>query len=207
MPRAKLKSPKQIKKIIQSVHDRRASELPKDAMVAPVEIDDPYEGGAKIIAFRSIRDDPLSRLKAHNSIDQAQYEAGLIWQGAYERAEIGGAKAIDTTREAVDGGRIAEPFNEAKSRAYDLLWQARRGLIAELNLEEGRYAEALIRDVLGGRRFLKQAAAMRGLSTDWQIKALGKNFNEYLNILAIVFGTASKGSKPQDLVDTTTVKC
>ena len=177
------------------VHDRRATELPKDAMVVPVEIDCPVQHGDKIIAFRSLRDNPLARLRAHDNIDQAQYDAGLHWQNAYERAEIGGARAIDPTREAVDGGRFHEPISDAKSKAYDTLWEARRGLIKELGVEMGRFAEALIRDVLGDRLFLRQAAIRRGLSTDWQIRALTEKFKQYLNILAVVYGKAMKGSR------------
>jgi hypothetical protein len=46
------------------VHDRRSHDLPLNAEVAPVEVDDPLalEPGDKIVALRSIRNDPLGRL-------------------------------------------------------------------------------------------------------------------------------------------------
>src|SRR4029078_5920712 len=98
MPRLKLKKAKQINKPKYITYDRRSQDLTRGAIVAPVEIDDPSpfdpnnpDRPAKIIAFCSIRDNPLHRLFAHGHIDQALYDAGIIWQGAYERAEIFGA--------------------------------------------------------------------------------------------------------------------
>ena len=97
--RTKLKSARRMQgKGAQSkgaVHDRRAQELPINAMVAPVEIDDPYEPGAKIIAFQSLRDSPLNYMRARGQIDEAQYNAGKKLQEFYERSQIGGLRAID----------------------------------------------------------------------------------------------------------------
>src|ERR1700746_2411818 len=87
-----------------SGHDRRAHDLPLNAEVAAVEVDDPLalEPGDKIVALRSIRNDPLGRLHSHKQIDGAQYRAGGACQGDWERAERG-PQAIDPTREYVDG--------------------------------------------------------------------------------------------------------
>jgi hypothetical protein len=43
------------------VHDRRSRDLPRNAEVAAVEVDDPLalEPGEKIVTLRSIRNDPL----------------------------------------------------------------------------------------------------------------------------------------------------
>ncbi|MFX5964742.1 hypothetical protein ABTE57_19465, partial [Acinetobacter baumannii] len=56
-------------------YDRRAQDLPLNAEVAPVEIDDPLalEPGDKVIALRSTRGDPLAKLHTHGQIDEAQY--------------------------------------------------------------------------------------------------------------------------------------
>jgi hypothetical protein len=74
MPRAKRT---RIRKSTK-VHDRRAQDLPLNAQVAAVEIDDPLalEPGEKIVALRSIRNDPLGRLHSHHQIDEAQYRGG-----------------------------------------------------------------------------------------------------------------------------------
>jgi hypothetical protein len=57
------------------VHDRRSQDLPRNAEVAAVEVDDPLglEPGDKIVTLRSIRNDPLARLHSHHQIDEAQY--------------------------------------------------------------------------------------------------------------------------------------
>jgi hypothetical protein len=53
------------------VHDRRSRDLPRNAEVAAVEVDDPFglEPGDKIVTLRSIRNDPL-RPAAHASSDR-----------------------------------------------------------------------------------------------------------------------------------------
>jgi hypothetical protein len=60
------------------IHDRRSRDLPRNAEVAAVEVDDPLalEPGEKIVTLRSIRNDPLARLHSHRQIDEAQYRAG-----------------------------------------------------------------------------------------------------------------------------------
>jgi hypothetical protein len=60
------------------VHDRRSHDLPRNAEVAAIEVDDPLalEPGEKIVTLRSIRNDPLARLHTHRLIDEAQYQGG-----------------------------------------------------------------------------------------------------------------------------------
>ena len=54
------------------IHDRRSRDLPRNAEVAEVEVDNPLalEPGEKIVALRSIRNDPLGRLHSHRQIDE-----------------------------------------------------------------------------------------------------------------------------------------
>src|SRR3954465_11506205 len=91
---------------ISKSHDRRAHDLPRNAEVIAVEIDDPLalEPGEKIVVLRSVRNDPLGRLHAHHQIDDAQYRGGRAFQNDWERAERG-PQAIDPAREYVDGAR------------------------------------------------------------------------------------------------------
>ena len=86
------------------VHDRRSHDLPRNAEVAAVEVDDPLalEPGEKIVTLRSIRNDPLARLHSHHQIDEAQYQGGRAFQHDWERAQRG-PQAVDPTREYVDG--------------------------------------------------------------------------------------------------------
>jgi len=85
-------------------HDRRSRDLPLNAEVAAIEVDDllALEPGEKIVTLRSIRNDPLGRLHSHRQIDEAQYQGGRAFQNDWEKAEHG-PQAVDPTREYVDG--------------------------------------------------------------------------------------------------------
>jgi hypothetical protein len=100
VPRAKRKAHR-----LAKVHDRRSNDLPRNAEMAAVEVDDPMalEPGEKIVTLRSIRNDPLARLHTHRQIDEAPYQGGRAFQDDWEKAERG-PQAVDPTREYVDGG-------------------------------------------------------------------------------------------------------
>ena len=175
----------QHREAMERIHDRRAADLPINAQVAPITVDDPYgtETGEKIVVFRSLRDDPIGAMHARNQVDQAQYAAARHWQRCYEAVEISGAQAIDTTKEAVDGGRMAEPLSDHYSRAWDDLRKADKELGPDLC--------AIVRDVLGANMILLHVAAKRDLTTEWQILSIGRKFRRGLDILAVVFGYTS----------------
>jgi hypothetical protein len=166
------------------VHDRTSRDLLRNALVAPVEVDDPYEEGAKIMVLRSTRHDPLAEMKSKDQIDQCDYVAGRHWQAAWENAEIGGVRAIDPTREAVDGGRFPDMLTDIQRRALQDLKAARGAL--------GREGHQLICDVLGRGLSITQAASSRGLSSEADRKYTGKRFRECLSTLAIRFGYANR---------------
>src|SRR3979411_1363434 len=109
MPRAKRNKPYNPAK----AHDRRSRDLLRNAEVATVEVDDPLalEPGEKIVALRSIRNDPLGRLHSRRQIDEAQYQGGRAFQSDWEKAERG-PRAVDPTREYVDGGQARGPMTE-----------------------------------------------------------------------------------------------
>src|ERR1700692_5114414 len=94
----------------EKVHDRRSRDLPRNAEVAAIEVDDPLglEPGEKIVTLRSIRNDPLGRLHSHRQIDEAQYQSGRAVHDDWEKAERG-PQAVDPTREYVDGGKMGRP--------------------------------------------------------------------------------------------------
>src|SRR3977135_1761264 len=95
------------------IHDRRSRDLPRNAEVAAVEVDDPLalEPGEKIVTLRSIRNDPLARLHTHHQIDEAQYQGGRAFQDDWEKAERG-PQAGHPPREYGGGGRAREPITE-----------------------------------------------------------------------------------------------
>jgi hypothetical protein len=63
MPTTKRKKPYRF----ATAHDRRSRDLPRNAEVATIEVDDPLalEPGDRIVTLRSIRNDPLARLHSH----------------------------------------------------------------------------------------------------------------------------------------------
>jgi len=172
--------PNNLKRI---VHDRTSHDLLRNAQVAPVEVDDPYEEGARIVVLRSTRHDPLADLMSKGQIDQCDYVAGRHWQAAWESAEIGGVSAIDPTREAVDGGQLPEALTDTQRRAMEDLEAARGAL--------GREGHALICDVLGRGMSIAEAARHRGLCSEADRKYAGKRFRECLSTLAVRFGYAN----------------
>jgi hypothetical protein len=149
---------------------------------ATAVVDDPYEAGARTAVVVSLRDDPLRRLRARNQIDEAQFQAGRHWQRLCEEAEIGSIRAVDTTREPVDGGSQRELLTDRQRRAAQGLMRAARAL--------GREGDELVRDVLGRRLFIEQAAALRGATTQRSIDYVGRRLRECLETLASEFGYA-----------------
>lgn len=169
-----------------TVHDRRAKELAVKVEVGSIVVEDPFDHLARIEVVRNLRDDPLARLHARSQIDEAQFQAGRAYQRDWETAERGPC-AIDPTKEAVDGGRLAEPITEGQQKA------ARRLNVA-LN-ELGSDGSSIVYDVLIDGMTMEQVSGRRG----WKGKAweeyFGKRFRECLDRLAVVYGFAESRHK------------
>jgi hypothetical protein len=157
------------------IHDRRA-ELPaiQAAGTVVAMVRDPYSAvGENITVLRATRDDPLAGMLARGQIDLAQYEAGREWQRHWEDAAIGAVRAIDPTKEPVDGkGPMHSPFTERQRKAMVKL--------REVALVLGYEGDRLIRDILGERTALALAAERR----HWAKKYLGRRFRECLETMA-----------------------
>jgi hypothetical protein len=151
---------------------------------APMEVENPHNPEQKTVVFRSVRD-PIASLHSTGQIDEAQYRAGRHWQRAYELSEVGGARAIDPTKEAVDGGRMPEMLTDAQLRAFKDLDQARKAL--------GMVGERIVMAVLGERQTFAIVANRWGLSTDRERRYIGMRFNECLEELAKLWGYAMRG--------------
>jgi hypothetical protein len=170
---------------VAAAYDRRATDLPINAKVAPVLADDPYEPGAKLTVLRSLRNDPLASMHNAKQIDQAQFIAGRHWQRAFELAEVGGVRAVDMTRERVDGGGIPQAtISDAQIRAFGDLARAMTAL--------GLEGESLIRDFLGQGLCLRDIAARRGAHSERERSYIGWRLRECLNTLAVEFGYAGR---------------
>ena len=168
-----------------AAHDRRSTDLLRNAMVSPIEVDDPMELGGKLLVMRSTRDDPLADLHAHGRVDEAQYSAGRAFQRDFETAERG-PRAIDPSKEAVDGGVMPEPITESQRKAAVRLATAHRKLGAD--------GSAIIHDVLIHARNIRDLTASRGLAgRQWEDYFSGR-LRDCLDILAELWGL-SNGSR------------
>lgn len=165
------------------VHDRRSTDLLRNAQASPEEIEDPYERGAIIVVMRSHRDDPLGKLKAHGHIDPAQYAAGRQYQEDFEAVEKGPC-AIDPQKEAVDGGRMPEPITDQQQEATKRLNVANRML--------GQDRCALVMDVLIHRRTMEQIAVRRDRQGKYWEEKFGAMFRGCLDLLAVEYGLAMR---------------
>ena len=166
------------------VHDRRARDVNRGsaAYIVDVEIDDPYELGAKISAVRSVRDDPLADQRARGHIDEAQFLAGRQFQHDFEIAERG-PRAI-VLSQAVDGGLPVESLTDAQLKATKALSRCYGAL--------GRDGAALAHDMLIRAMTLRQISIARGMpGREWE-RYLGRRIGEVLNCLAVSYGFASE---------------
>src|SRR5579863_8572636 len=152
MPRARRNRNRKL----NTVHDRQARDLPRNAEVASIEVDDPLalEPGEKIVALRSIRNDPLGRLHSHHQIDEAQFRGGRAFQDDWEKAERG-PRALDPTREYVDGGGMREPITERQRKAVLRLSRAEHELGAD--------GSALVHEILVLGMTMEQIGERRGV--------------------------------------------
>ncbi|MGX9428377.1 MULTISPECIES: DUF6456 domain-containing protein [Bradyrhizobium] len=185
MPRAKRKKPYHPAR----AHDRRAQDLPYNAEVATVEVDDPLalEPGDKVVALRSVRNDPLGRLHSHRQIDDTQFRGGRAFQSDWEKAERG-PRAVDTTREYVDGGTQREPITEAQRRAVSRLNRVERELGAD--------GSALVHEVLILGMTMEQVGERRGLRTQRWNDYFARRLKECLDRLALIYGFATPHPVP-----------
>ena len=164
------------------VHDRRSRDLPLNAEVAVIEVDDPLalEAGEKIVALRSIRNDPLARLHSRGQINEAQYRGGRAFQNDWER----GPQAVDPTREYVDGVQAREPITEGQRKAALRLNRIERELGAD--------GSALVHNVLVDGMTMEQVGRRRGLVTQRWKDYFSRRFQECLDRLALSYGFATE---------------
>jgi len=171
---------------LAEIYDRRSREVPFNAEVAAVEVDNPLalDPGEKIVAIRSVRGDPLGRLHAHHQIDEAQYRGGRAFQNDWETAERG-PQAVDPTREYVDGARSREPVTESQRQAVLRLNRVEREL--------GTDGAALVHDVLVLGLTMDQIGERRAVRTQRWNDYFARRFRECLDRLAQVYGFAMEG--------------
>jgi hypothetical protein len=114
----------------------------------------------------ALRDDPIGRLAKRRMLGEGddrddRLRAARIWQAYYERAEIGGARGIDPSRDVVDGGGFVMPDTDQRLRAQEKLHKVREalGFINELRILGSR----LLTWVLGEKKSLTEVAEILGI--------------------------------------------
>lgn len=170
-------------------YDHWNYDLPSHAMVAETTtpVPNPIAGNTneRHAVLRSLRDDPLAHLHDRGHIGDAQFEAGRAWQRHYENSGIGGVRAIDFTKEAVDGRRYDDALTDTQRQAVKEL--------ARLDRQLGQEGCALVRDVLGKGWTLSRCAESRGMAGQKHDQEyLGRRFRECLDTLAVELGFATR---------------
>lgn len=168
----------------RKVHDRRSTDTLAAGQYASIDVQDPFgENGEKITVLRQLRCDPLARLHSHHQIDEAQYNAGRCYQRDWETAERG-ARAIDPTKEAVDGGRLPEPLTDQQARA--------RMRLVSMSRELGREMRRLANAVLIDGQSIEAYSIGQGRSGARWANYYGKLFRDGLDVLAVEYGLAAR---------------
>lgn len=160
-------------------HDRRSTDVLAAGEYGLAVVDDPYERGEKITTTRQFRADPLGRLHSHHQIDDAHLAAGRAYQRDREVAERG-ARAIDPTKEAVDGGLMPEALTDRQIKARKRLIKIERDL--------GRRLMTVLEAVLIEGQTIEQFTASRVQSV---LRLHGGLFRVALNELATIYGFAN----------------
>lgn len=122
----------------------------RKATVIAVDIDNPYfnaaqEGEAgnvkQIRAAVNMMESPAAHWLHKGLIDVAEYRAATHFRALFERAGGTGAKAMDFTREKVDGGGFTTPISDSRIDATNKL--------AELHGVIGRDGVGLVTTICG----------------------------------------------------------
>lgn len=166
-----------------AIHDRRSTDTLAAGQYADMVVVDPYDPESEITVKRQLRCDPLARLHSHHQIDECQYTAGRCYQRDWEVAERG-ARAIDPTKEAVDGGIMPEPITDSQAKA--------RKRLIRVHGELGRSMRMLMDGVLINRSSIEGFAIMQGRCGARWANYYGKMFRDGLDVLAVEYQLAER---------------
>jgi hypothetical protein len=91
-------------------------------------VDDPLEAGQRYQAQVNVRESSIDHMHSRGRIDASQKLAGDRFRKLWEMAAVGQNKAMDTSKEPVDGGGIGDPFTDDLIRASQELSRVMREL-------------------------------------------------------------------------------
>lgn len=173
-----------------SVHDRRAKDLTRLADVAPIDVPDPMalNPGDKITVLRQLRSDPLARLHAHGQVTDVQYLAGVRYQNDFNGVAPP-IRAIDTTKEKVDGGAPIDPLPERRLAASERLDAANSALGREMGVTGIRLIRAFLIDEENLERLALSRFNRHG--ERWS-NYYGRMLRDALDVLAIEYGLRTR---------------
>jgi len=164
--------------------DRRVADnaMPFNALTAPRRVADPLNAGREIVVTASVRDDELGRLSARNHISPHHFAVGRHVQRLFEENGAGGVKAMDTTKEPVDGrGQFIDPISDRQIKNGRKLVDA-KALLGARNFN-------VVRAVLSDGISIEQL----GDNTKVGAAYFLKRFRESLDKLSEMFGYSGRG--------------
>jgi len=137
-----------------------------------------------ISAEVSLRESAIVALRAKGAIDEPQHQAAEQFRRLFEAIGGKGARAIDYSREFVDGGRFPDPIGDRQidagkklAAAYDVLTAA-----------HGLYAWRLLGYICGEGRSIRDLTETRR-----QRDTMADNLRAYLDCLCAHWGFVRKG--------------
>lgn len=133
----------------------------------------------------NIRESAITALAARGAIDEGQAAAADRFRQAWEALGGAGAKAIDYSREPVDGGAAIEPITVRQMSAGQDLKHAQKAL----KTVHGEYACRLVGYVCGEGRSIHELTETRR-----QRDTMTDNLRTYLDLLAKLWGYDNGGT-------------
>lgn len=91
-------------------------------------VDDPLEIGQRYTAVVNVRESSIDHMHSRGRIDGTQKLAGDRFRRLWEKAAVGSNKAMDTTKEPVDGGGGSDPISDDLVKASIELARVMRAL-------------------------------------------------------------------------------
>lgn len=158
--------------------------------IAPIELigeiaDKP---SAKVIALRSVRNDPLARIHAQKKITDLQYAAAREYQSLHDRSQRGRIQAMDYERPFIDGRAAGETILDGQMRATDTLRQ--------INVALGENGLSWVTDILVTGMNLREACAKRGRFDKTYQRFAGVHLAECLDVIAAKLGMMTQPQPP-----------
>ena len=179
---------------------RRSAEFQSQHIeIGSIEVDNPYwsrDHDGKLPQTRyvdapvNMRESAIVALRAKGAIDDGQYQAAEKFCRLYEAMGGTGARAIDYSREHVDGGGVIQAIGDGQIEAGRKLKEAYDALTRRY----GVYAWKVVGYICG------EGVSIHDMTeTRRQRDTLTDNLRSYLDVLAEhwSFSTGQKGTAPK----------